>query len=141
MSQDLPGYVVLTSGRGTSGGTSNWTSGFLPSTYEGVLFRNQGEPILHLSNPADMPHDCQRRGLDATRDLNQMHYEATLDPEILSRIASYELAYRMQSAAPELIDLSDESEATLEMYGVNREEGEWKRHRNGGGEAAVENAG
>jgi len=134
VSQDLPGYVVLTSGRGTSGGTSNWTSGFLPSTYEGVPFRNQGEPILHLSNPADMPHDCQRRGLEATRDLNQMHHEATLDPEILSRIASYELAYRMQSAAPDLIDLSDESEATLEMYGVNREEGEWKRHRNGGGD-------
>ncbi len=133
-SQDLPGYVVLSSGRGSSGGTSNWTSGFLPSTYEGVLFRGQGDPILHLSNPADLPHDCQRRGLDAIRDLNQMHYEQTLDPETLSRIASYELAYRMQSAAPELIDLSGESEATLEMYGVGRKEGEWKEHRNGGGD-------
>ena len=133
-SENLPGYVVLTSGRGASAGTSNWTSGFLPSTYEGVLFRNQGEPILHLNNPAGLPHDCQRRGLDTIRDLNEMRYQETLDPEILSRIASYELAYRMQSAAPELIDLSGESEATLEMYGVGREEGDWKKYRNGGGD-------
>jgi hypothetical protein len=97
-----------------------------------VLFRNQGEPILHLSNPADLPHDCQRRGLDTIRDLNQMRYDEMLDPEILSRIASYELAFRMQSEAPELIDFSDESEATLEAYGVNREEGEWKKYRSGG---------
>ena len=134
VSQDLPGYVVLTSGRGSSGGTSNWTSGFLSSTYAGVVFRNRGEPILHLGNPADLPHDCQRRGLDTIRDLNRMRHEETLDPEILARIASYELAYRMQSAAPDLIDLADESEATLEKYGVNREEGEWKAFRNGGGD-------
>jgi len=132
-SQNLPGYVVLTAGRGTSGGASNWTSGFLPSTYEGVLFRNQGEPILNLSNPNDLPHDCQRAGLDTIRDLNTMRYDYTQDPEILARIGSYELAYRMQSAAPELIDLSDESEATREMYGVNRREGEkWKKFRSGG---------
>ncbi len=133
-SQDLPGYVVLTSGRGTSGGASNWSSGFLPSTYAGVLFRNQGEPILHLNNPADLPHDCQRRGLDTINMLNKRHYEATLDPEILSRIASYELAYRMQSTAPDLIDFKDESPATLEQYGVNRSEGDWKKRRNGGGD-------
>lgn len=89
-SQNLPGYVVLTAGRGTSGGASNWTSGFMPSTYQGVLFRNQGEPILHLNNPSDLPHDCQRRGLDTIRDLNGMRYQETMDPEILSRIASYE---------------------------------------------------
>ncbi len=133
VSQNLPGYVVLTSGRGTSGGASNWTSGFLPSTYEGVLFRNQGEPILHLENPADLPHDCQRLGLDAIRDLNEMRHEEIQDPEILSRVASYELAARMQMAAPELIDVSDESERTLEAYGVNRREGEqWSPKRNGG---------
>lgn len=132
-SQDLPGYVVLTAGRGTSGGASNWTSGFLPSTYEGVLFRNSGEPVLNLNSPADLPHDCQRLGLDVVRDLNQMRYEQTYDPEILSRIGSYELAYRMQSAAPDLIDFSDESEATLAMYGVDRREGEqWKSLRSGG---------
>ncbi len=133
-SENLPGYVVLTSGRGTSGGASNWSSGFMPSTYEGVLFRNQGDPILHLGNPAGLPHDCQRRGLDTVRDLNQKHYERTLDPEVLARVAAYELAFRMQSAAPELIDFSNESDATLEAYGVNREEGDWKKLRNGGGD-------
>jgi len=121
-SENLPGYVVLTSGRGTSGGASNWTSGFLPSTYQGVLFRNQGEPVLNLNNPAGLPHPCQRRGLDAVRQLNEMRYEEVKDPEINSRIASYELAYRMQLAAPELIDLTQEDEKTLEAYGVGREE-------------------
>ncbi len=123
-SENLPGYVVLSAGRGASGGTSNWSSGFLPSSYEGVLFRNQGDPILHLSSPEGLPHQCQRRGLQALKDLNQQHYKTTRDPEILSRIASYELAYRMQSAAPELIDLSQEDTKTLEMYGVDRSDGD-----------------
>jgi hypothetical protein len=130
---NLPGYVVLTAGRGTSGGASNWTSGFLPSTYQGVLFRNQGDPILHLSNPENLPHDCQRLGLDTIRDMNQFRHEYMNDPEILSRIASYELAGRMQVEAPDLIDFSDESDATLEEYGVNRREPEdWKKYRSGG---------
>lgn len=132
-SQNLPGYVVLTAGRGTSGGATNWSSGFLPSTYAGVLFRNQGEPVLNLNNPNDLPHDCQRAGLDTIRDLNSMRYQETADPKILARIGAYELAFRMQSAAPELIDLSGESEKTLDMYGVNRREGEeWKKLRSGG---------
>ncbi len=131
-SENLPGYVVLTAGRGASGGVSNWSSGFLPSTYEGVLFRNQGDPILHLSNPEGLPHECQRRGLDTIRQLNEMRYEETLDPEILSRVANYELAYRMQSAAPELIDLNDESDATLDAYGVNRDELGLTASRGGG---------
>lgn len=128
---NLPGYVVLTAGRGTSGGVSNWSSGFLPSNYQGVLFRNQGEPVLHLANPEGLPHECQRLGLDTVRDLNQIHYEETRDPEILARISSYELAYRMQSAAPELIDLSGESQATLDMYGVDRTEEGFKALRGG----------
>lgn len=128
---NLPGYVVLTAGRGTSGGVSNWSSGFLPSNYQGVLFRNQGEPVLHLANPEGLPHECQRLGLDTVRDLNQIHYEETRDPEILARISSYELAYRMQSAAPELIDLSGESQATLDMYGVDRTEEGFKASRGG----------
>lgn len=119
-SENLPGYVVLTSGRGSSGGATLWQSGFLPSTYAGVLFRDQGEPVLNLSNPSGLPPELQRAGLDTLRDVNQARYEAMRDPEIASRIASYELAYRMQSAAPELIDLSGESEKTLEAYGVNR---------------------
>ncbi len=131
-SENLPGYVVLTSGRGASAGVSNWTSGFMPSTYEGVLFRSQGDPVLHLANPEGLPHECQRLGLDTIRDLNQKHYEATLDPEVLARIGSYELAYRMQSAAPDLIDLSGESKATLDAYGVDRTEGEIKATRGGG---------
>jgi len=132
-SNNLPGYCVLTAGRGTSGGASNWSSGFLPSTYQGVLLRNQGDPILNLSNPGGLPHDCQRLGLNAIRDLNQMRYDYVNDPEILSRIASYELAGRMQAEAPDLIDISNESDATIEAYGVNRREPEdWKKYRSGG---------
>ena len=123
-SENLPGYAVLTAGRGASGGASNWSSGFLPSSYEGVLFRNQGDPVLNLANPEGLPHECQRYSLDTLRLLNEEHYRVARDPEILSRIASYELAYRMQSAAPELIDLSAENEKTLESYGVNRTEEE-----------------
>lgn len=121
-SQNLPGYVVLNSGRGSSGGTTLWQSGFLPSTYAGVLFRNQGEPVLNLSNPAGVPLELQRSGLDALRDVNARRYAEVHDPEIAARIASYELAYRMQTAAPELIDMSDESQATVDAYGLNRPE-------------------
>lgn len=123
-SQNLPGYVVLTSGRGSSGGATLWQSGFLPSTYAGVLFRNQGEPVLNLTNPKGIPDQLQRQGLDAIRAVNQQRYSEVRDPEIAARIASYELAYRMQTAAPELIDFSDESAATLEAYGLNRQEPE-----------------
>jgi hypothetical protein len=119
-SESLPGYVVLTAGRGTSAGAQNWTSGFLPSTYAGVLFRSQGDPVLNLSNPRGMSVEMQRKSLDAVRDLNQQRYGIVGDPEIASRIAAYELAFKMQSAAPELMDLSKEKPETLEMYGVNR---------------------
>ena len=121
-SQNLPGYVVLTSGRGSSGGTTLWQSGFLPSTYAGVLFRNQGEPVLNLSSPPGIPLELQRAGLDTLRAANEQRYAEVHDPEIAARIASYELAYRMQTAAPELIDLRGETQATLEAYGVNRDE-------------------
>ena len=123
-SRNLPGYVVLTAGRGSSGGSTLWQSGFLPSKYAGVLFRNQGEPVLNLENPKGLPPELQRAGLDALRDLNQRRYQEVHDPEIASRIASYELANRMQTAAPELVDLSDESKKTLEAYGVGRPEPE-----------------
>ncbi len=120
-SQNLPGFVVLSSGVGTSGGTSNWSSGFLPSTYQGVVFRSSGDPVLYLSNPEGVTRDMQRAGLDALKDLNEAHYADTGDIEIASRISSYELAFRMQSAAPELLDFSKESPETLEMYGVNQD--------------------
>jgi hypothetical protein len=118
-SQNLPGFVVLASGAGTSGGASNFSSGFLPSAYQGTLLRSSGDPILYLSNPKGISMESQRAGLDAIRDLNEAHHGETGDSEIASRIASYELAYRMQSAGPELVDFSKETPETLEMYGVN----------------------
>ena len=121
-SQNLPGYVVLTSGRGSSGGATLWQSGFLPSTFAGVLFRERGEPVLDLNNPAGMLSGLHRDSLDALRDINSARHDLVRDPEIASRIANYELAFRMQSAAPELIDLSSETQATLDMYGVERPE-------------------
>jgi len=120
--QNLPGYVVLNSGRGSSGGATLWQSGFLPSTHAGVLFRNQGEPVLNLANPEGIPMSLQREGLNAIKDINANRYQEINDPEIAARIASYELAFRMQSAAPELIDLSKESKQTLDAYGVDRDE-------------------
>lgn len=120
-SKNLPGFVVLGSGVGTSGGTSNWSSGFLPSTYEGVVFRSAGDPVLYVSNPEGITRDMQRASLDALKDLNEEHYANTGDVEIASRISSYELAFRMQMAAPELRDFSKESPETLQMYGVENE--------------------
>ena len=120
-SQNLPGFVVLSSGVGTSGGASNFSSGFLPSTFQGTPLRSSGDPILYLSNPSGVSPKDQRGALDALRDLNEEHYAATADPEINSRIAAYELAYRMQTAGPELVDFSKESPATLEMYGIGKE--------------------
>ncbi len=121
-SRNLPGFVVLSSGRGTSGGASNWSSGFLPSTYQGVTFRSAGDPVLYLSSPEGVSPKIQRSGLDLMRDFNEERLATTGDVEIASRIASYELAFRMQSSAPELLDFSKESPRTLEMYGVNRKE-------------------
>ncbi len=120
-SRNLPGFVVLASGVGTSGGSSNWSSGFLPSTYQGVVFRSSGDLVLYLSNPPGVTKEMQRSGLDALKDLNELHNAETGDVEIASRIASYELAFRMQMAAPELLDFSKESPETLASYGVNEE--------------------
>ena len=131
-SDELPGYVVLTAGRGGSGGVSNWSSGFLPSTYQGVVFRNQGEPVLNLENPPGVSREAQERGLQALTRLNQERLAQLHDPEIASRIAAYELAFRMQAAAPELVDLSQESATTLDEYGLNRPEPQAHNFRGGG---------
>ena len=93
----------------------------MPSVYQGVALRNSGDPILYLSNPPGFSRDTQRIALDALRDLNEERRIETADQEIASRVASYELAFRMQTAGPELLDFSKESAATLEMYGVNKE--------------------
>ena len=128
-SQDLPGFVVLQSGpRGPRGGSVNWGSGFLPTAYQGVPLRGQGEPILNLSRPSDITSQRQRETIDAVRDLNLQRLVETGDQEISTRIAAYEMAYRMQSSAPELIDLSGESRATLEMYGVEKEKPSFARN-------------
>jgi len=118
-SQSLPGFVVLQSGpRGPRGGAPLWGSGFLPTTYQGVPFRSGGEPILNLSNPKGVSAQRQKEVLDAVRDLNAERLADTGDPEIATRIASYEMAFRMQTSAPELIDLAGETRQTLEMYGA-----------------------
>ena len=125
LSRDLPGFVVLTAGgRPPEAASANWGSGFLPPSHQGVPFRSQGEPILNLNNPAGISREMQRLQLDAVRELNARRYAHLRDPEIAARIASYESAYRMQTAAPELIDLSGETRQTLEAYGVDRVETE-----------------
>ena len=117
---NLPGFVVLQSGpRGPRGGAVNWGSGFLPTTFQGVPLRAQGEPILNLTAPEGIDPDRQRRTLDAVRDLNLQRLVDTGDPEIATRIAAYEMAYRMQTSAPEAMDLKGESRATLDLYGVD----------------------
>lgn len=121
-SNNLPGYVVLSAGRGSSGGATLYQSGFLSSTYGGVLFRNEGEPVLNLTNPAGVSRRQQLRELAAMRELNQSRYQNVHDPKIAARIESYELAGRMQLAAPELTDLSTETQRTLDAYGVTRDE-------------------
>jgi len=121
-SSNLPGYVVLNAGRGSSGGATLWQSGFLPSTYSGVLFRTKGEPVLNLDSPKGLPPSLQQKGLSTLHTINQGRFEKIHDPEIAARIAAYELAGRMQVSAPELNDLSKESTSTLEAYGLNRPE-------------------
>jgi hypothetical protein len=122
-SQNLPSYVVLaTLGRGLPGGASSWSSGFLPSQYAGTLFRNQGSPVLNLANPDGVSRDVQARSLQAINELNRVRLELTGNPEVASRIKAYELAFRMQQTAPELLDLSGETKATLDAYGVDRED-------------------
>ncbi len=122
-SQNLPSYVVLaTLGRGLPGGASSWSSGFLPSQYSGTLFRNQGSPVLNLANPPGISRAVQARSLQAINQLNGVRLDKVGNPEVASRIKAYELAFRMQQTAPELLDLSRETKATLDEYGVTREE-------------------
>ncbi len=117
--KDLPGFVVFSSGsKGPSGGDSCWGSGFLPTMYQGVQFRSGGDPVLYLSNPPGVDRELQRDSLDALKQLNQMRAGVTGDPEIATRINSFEMAFRMQAVAPELMDISKEPQSTLEMYGA-----------------------
>jgi len=118
-SQNLPGFVVLQSGpRGPRGGAPNWGSGFLPTTFQGVPLRSTGAPILNLANPEGIAPGDQQRFFEAVNGLNRSRLADTGDGEIATRIAAYEMAFRMQSSAPELMDLSGESQETLDLYGA-----------------------
>ena len=115
---DLPSFVVLKSGGSLSGGAAMWSAGFLPGSHAGVPFRDAGDPILHVSNPKGYDAKAQRDSLDLIRKMNERELGVIGDPEIRTRIDAYEMAWRMQSAAPELMDFSDESPATMELYGA-----------------------
>ncbi len=117
--QDLPAFVVMSTGAGLSGGSALWSSGFMPTIYSGVRFRTQGDPILDVSSPAGIDTRLQRDTLDLVATLNERRREREHDPEIATRIANYEMAYRLQTSAPELMKLSSESKETLEMYGCD----------------------
>jgi hypothetical protein len=118
-SRELPGYVVLNSGKkGPSGGNSNFGSGFLPTLYQGVPFRASGDPVLYLSNPRGVDDAVQRDSIAALKGLNRKRLDVVGDPEIATRINSFEMAYRMQASAPELMDISREPKRVLDMYGV-----------------------
>lgn len=116
--ENLPSFVVLNSGGGPSGGAACWGSGFLPSIHQGVLFRSKGDPILFVSNPPGHTTEMQRESLDVINRLNQQHLAVERDPEIYSRINAYEMAFKLQASAPELMDLAGETQDTLDMYGV-----------------------
>ena len=120
-SRDLPGFVVLGSGKGPNAGANIWSNGFLPSAYQGTRFRPVGDPILYVSNPDGITGELQRARLDTVRQLNERRLDRTGDREIAGRIAAYELAFRMQSAVPQLLDFKDEPARALEEYGVGRE--------------------
>jgi hypothetical protein len=117
-SQNLPAYVVMLSGPAGGAGTSLWSTGFLPSVYQGIQFRSSGDPVLFLSNPKGHSTDDRRRLLDAISKLNQTHLADVGDPEIATRISQYEMAFRMQASVPELMDISSETQSTLDLYGA-----------------------
>jgi hypothetical protein len=121
VNENLPGFVVMLDGKGGPiSGPKNWNSGYMPATYQGVVVRSEGTPILDLTRPAAMTDSVQRKLLDSIKQYNDEHQAQRLgNSELAARIASYELAYRMQSVAPEAVDLSQESAATQELYGLN----------------------
>jgi hypothetical protein len=118
MCESLPGFLVLLSGEVDPGaGNACWSSGFLPTTYQGVPLRTQGDPILFVANPEGVSDQARRQSLDALRDLNSQHFSDVGDPEIASRIASYDMAYRMQSTVPDLANLAQEPASIHKLYG------------------------
>jgi hypothetical protein len=117
--RDLPAFVVMSTGSGISGGAACWSSGFLPSVYSGTRLRNSGDPILNLSNPTSIDEATQRDTIDFIQAMNERRLRLDGDGEIATRLANYEMAYRLQSSAPELMDLSGENRETLDLYGCD----------------------
>ena len=126
-SEQLPAFVVMSTGAGISGGSANWSSGFLPSLYTGTRFRNSGDPILNVGRPAGADGRLTDDTLALVTNLNRSRLAADGDPEIATRIASYEMAHRLQTSAPELMDLSGETPETLALYGCNPAEASFAR--------------
>ena len=121
-SQNLPGYVVLGNSQGVKGGPLNWSAGFLPTSYQGTLFRSSGAPILNLTRPENVTREDQRAQLDFLKTVNTVHLQQHEgEPDLLARIQSFELAYRMQAEAGDLTDFSSESKETLALYGLDQE--------------------
>ena len=116
--QDLPGFVVLVSGADPSAGKSIWGSGFLPTVYQGVQCRSKGEPVLYIENPKDVDRTMRKRSIDIINEINQREHEMVGDPEILSRISQYELAFRMQASVPDVMNINDEPAWVHELYGT-----------------------
>lgn len=125
---DLPGFVVLVTGATAGGGNSLWGSGFLPSVYQGTRFRNSGDPVLFLSDPPGVDREARRRMIERVSELNRMQFADVGDPEIATRIAQYELAYRMQTAVPGLMDISEEPDSVHEAYGTTPGEASFANH-------------
>ena len=120
MNENLPGYVVMHArSRFAEQSLFNrlWGTGFMPSDHQGMLLRSEGDPVLYLGNPGGVTRRDRRAQLDALAALNQEQHRRFADPEILARIRQHEMAYRIQSSVPELMDLSDESDETFELYG------------------------
>ena len=125
--EDLPAFVVMSTGSGLSAGSAAWSSGFLPTKYSGVVLRSKGDPILNLASPPGVDSRLQRDSIDIIRSLNERRLTVSGDPEIETRIAAYEMAFRLQTSAPELTDLRGETQQTLDMYGADAEKPSFAR--------------
>jgi hypothetical protein len=122
--QNLPGFIVLASGgRSPDAGKSVWGNGFLPSIYQGVQCRNGEDPVLYVSNPEGINRNIRKQTIEAINEINRQQYEEIKDPEILTRISQYEMAFRMQMSVPEIMDISQEPEWIRKMYGAEVGEG------------------
>ncbi|HEX8528584.1 MAG TPA: DUF1501 domain-containing protein [Cytophagales bacterium] len=126
---DLPGFIVLASGgKQPDAGKSVWGSGFLPSVYQGVQCRTDGDPVLYVSNPQGMNRDIRRKTIDAINQINRQQYDSVRDPEVLTRISQYEMAFRMQMSVPDAMDIQGEPESITKMYGVDPNKGSFARN-------------